>query len=393
MTIDVQRARADTPGTAEVIHLDNAGAALMPRPVIAAQHGHIDLEARIGGYEAAAREADRIGAVYDSIARLINARRTEIAVVENATVGWDMAFYAFPFAAGDRILTGEAEYGANYVAYLQVAKRTGAVIEVIPSTPEGETSPAALAEMIDDRVKLISLTHVPTNGGLVNPAPEIGAIARRHGIPFLLDACQSVGQLPVDVDAIGCDMLAATGRKFLRGPRGTGFLYVRQDLLERLEPPIIDHHAANWVALDRYELCRDGRRFENWENNYAAKIGLGVAVDYAIDLGLPAIERRVVTLAEELRARLGELPAVTVRDLGRRRCGIVGFTVDGVAADDVKARLGGQSINVSVSRPGSTLIDAEKRGLGNLVRASVHYYNDEDELDRLIAALGGLIRD
>ncbi|MCP4326838.1 MAG: aminotransferase class V-fold PLP-dependent enzyme [Alphaproteobacteria bacterium] len=392
MTIDVARARADTPGTEHVVHLNNAGAALMPRPVIAAQRDHLDLESRIGGYEAAAREAARIDAVYDSLARLINAAPDEIAVVENATVGWDMAFYALPFGRGDRILTAGAEYAANYLAYLQVARRTGAVIEIIPSMASGETSPEALEAMIDDRVKLISVTHVPTNGGLVNPAAEIGAIARRHGIPFLLDACQSVGQMPIDVAAIGCDMLTATGRKFLRGPRGIGFLYVRRALLDDLEPPMIDMHSARWVAPDRYELRPDARRFENWENNYAAKLGLGAAADYALDWGLDAIADRVFALGETTRRRLDAIPGVTVRDIGRRRCGIVSFTVDGIDADEVKARLGAVAINVSVSTPSSTLLDATERGLPDVIRASVHYYNDEDEIDRFADAVTAIAR-
>ena len=220
MVIDVLRARRETPGVANVAHLNNAGAGLLPECVLRAQTGHLELEAAIGGYEAADQEADRIAAVYRSVATLINADPDEIAVVENATVGWDMAFYAIPLKEGDRILTAEAEYGANYVAYLQQAKRTGAKIEVIPSTETGEICLDSLEKMIDDRVKLISITHIPTNGGLINPAAGVGRIARKHNILYLLDACQSVGQLPIDVQEIGCDMLSATGRKFLRGPRG-----------------------------------------------------------------------------------------------------------------------------------------------------------------------------
>jgi len=388
MTFDIDRARRETPGAAHVAHFNNAGSALPPEIVLRTQVEHLELEARIGGYEAADTARPRIEAVYDSVARLIGAGRDEIAIVENATVGWDMGFYAIPFQPGDRILTAEAEYAANFVAFLQMRKRRGVEIEVIPSRPTGETSPEALAEMMDERVKLVAISHVPTNGGLVNPAAEIGRIAKAHGALYLLDACQSVGQMPIDVGEIGCDMLSATGRKYLRGPRGVGFLYVRQGLIANLEPPIIDHSAAAWTAPDAYTLRPDARRFENWENNYAAKLGLGAAVDYALDWGLEAIHARVTTLADDLRRRLAALPGVELRDIGQEKCGIVTFTQAGPDPFETKARLRDAHINLSVSSPSSTLLDANRRNLPPVIRASVHYYNSEDEIERLIGALG-----
>jgi len=206
-------------------------------------------------------------------------------------------------------------------------------------------------------------------------------------VPFLLDACQSMGQLAVNVEAIGCDLLSATGRKFLRAPRGTGFLYVRPSILDQLEPPFLDLHAATWTAPDRYVVRPDARRFENWETNVAAKIGLGVAVDYALSWGLAAIEKRVTALAEGLRERLNGLDGVQVHDRGARRCGIVTFTVDGVGAQDVRRRLTDRRVHTSVSRAEQARFDLPGRGLPDLVRASVHYYNTEDELDRLVGAV------
>ncbi|MGI4941766.1 MAG: aminotransferase class V-fold PLP-dependent enzyme [Janthinobacterium lividum] len=387
MPLDVHALRTDTPGTLNRVHLNNAGAGLMPKPVLDAMVEHLRLEAGIGGYEAAGQSADRLDGVYDSVARLIGAHRDEIALTENATVAWQMAFYSLAFRPGDRILTARAEYAANYVAFLQVARRTDVVVEVIPDDQDGALDIAALERMIDDRVRLIAITWVPTNGGLVNPAAAVGRIARAHGVPYLLDACQAVGQMPVDVAAIGCDMLSATGRKFLRGPRGTGFLYVRREWLERLEPPIIDHFAAPWVAPDRYELRPDARRFESWENSYAARLGLGVAVEYALALGIDAIEARCRLLATSLRERLRALPGVAVHDLGRDPCAIVTFTVADVAAGTVKANLAREGINVSASQPSSTLLDATARCLPPLVRASPHCYNTEDELDRMVQAV------
>jgi cysteine desulfurase/selenocysteine lyase len=392
MAIDLDQVRRDTPAAARRAYLHNAGAALMPIPVVQAMKDHLDLEAELGGYAAADREAKRIESVYGSLARLLNAAPAEIAIVENATVAWQMAFYSIPFQPGDRILTAVSEYGANYVAYLQVARRTGAIIDVVPNDATGALDTGALERMIDRRVKLISVTWVPTNGGLVNPAAEIGRIARAHGIPYLLDACQAVGQMPTDVEALGCDMLSTTGRKFLRGPRGIGFLYVRKAMLEQLEPPMIDHFGALWVARDRYELRPDARRFENWENAYALRLGLGVAVDYALAIGLPAIEARCRLLADRLRAGLATIPGITLRDLGRDPCAIVSFTMEGREAEAVAKAAGAAGIVIGVSDPASTRIDAEARGLPDLVRASPHYYNSEAEADRLVAFCEGLAR-
>jgi len=385
MSLEKQSIRDDLASEPGFIHLDNAGASLMPRCVLETQIEHLRLEASVGGYEAERLKAAQIEAVYDSVAKLIRCHRDEVAIVENATVGWMMAFYALEFAPGDRILTAEAEYASNYLAYLQVARERGAVVETIPSTDSGEVCVDSLRAMIDERVRLISVTHVPTNGGLVNPVEAIGAVAREHGIFYIVDACQSAGQIALDVNAIQCDVLTATGRKFLRGPRGVGFLYVRGSRLANLHPPMIDLYSARWVAADRYELRGDARRFENWENNYAAKLGLGRAIDYALDIGIDAIEQEVTRLAALLRERLAALQGVTVHDIGRRQCGIVTFSVDGVEATEIETRLRESRILVSVSSPASTLIDASRRGLPNLVRSGVHYFNTESELDALVA--------
>jgi len=390
MPIDIEQARRDTPAVSKILHFNNAGAALMPAPVLQAQLDHLQLEAAIGGYEAAAAANDRMEATYDSIARLLNADRAEIALVENATVAWDMAFHSVGFAAGDRILTAEAEYESNHIAFLQVVRRSGAIVDVVPSDAAGELDLEALERMIDRRVKLIAITHVPTNGGLVNPAAEVGRIARAHGILYLLDACQSVGQIPIDVAAIGCDMLSATGRKYLRGPRGTGFLYVRRGVLDRLEPPFLDLQSVTWVARDRYEMRHDARRFENWKRNVAAQLGLGSAVEYALGWGLADIEARVAALADELRRRLTEIPGVSVRDRGRRRCGIVTFTVEGKQPRDIVATLRQRRIHCHSSGPSLVLIVAPERRLPALVRASVHYYNTEEEVTRFAAAIAAL---
>jgi len=390
LPLDVDRARAETPGCRNVVHLNNAGASLPPQPVLDAVIDHLRLEASIGGYEAAAAQEPAIEHAYDAVATLLGARREEIALVENATRAWDMAFYALPLEPGDRILTATSEYASNVIAFLQLARRRGVRVEVVPDDPSGQLDVEALRGLLDERVKLIAINHVPTHNGLVNPAAEIGKVAREAGVPYLLDACQSVGQMPVDVAEIGCDLLSATGRKFLRGPRGTGFLFASERILERLDPPFLDLHAADWTAPDEYVVRPDARRFESWESSPACRVGLGVAVDYALGFGLDAIQERVTGLAAGLRECLRAIPGVTVHDRGERLCGIVTFSVAGHEAGEVAAALARQRINVSQSRPEAARYDFEARGLPALVRASAHYYNTEDELEALVRVVEDL---
>ena len=262
----------------------------------------------------------------------------------------------------------------------------------MPDDADGQISIDALEGLIDARTKLIAITHIPTNGGLVNPAAAVGRVARAHGIPFLLDACQSIGQIPVNVDDIGCDMLSATGRKYLRGPRGTGFLWVRRNWIEKLEPPFLDLHAAKWTGPDSYEIRTDARRFENWEYYVAGRLGLGAAIDYALVLGLPDIRDAVYARATRLRAGLSAIPDVTIRDMGREKCGIVSFTTGSHDPQAIKRAMAAQRINVTVSGRSSTLLDMTARGLETVVRASVHYYNTDAEVDRFCAAVEALGR-
>jgi selenocysteine lyase/cysteine desulfurase len=387
--IDVARVRADTPGCRDVVHLNNAGAALPPRVVVDTVIEHLELEARVGGYRAADETAARAHAVYESVATLVGARVEEIALLENATRAWDMAFYALAssFAPGDRIITSRAEYASNVIAFLQVAHRTGARIDVIPEDETGQLSIDGLRALLDERVRLIAISWIPTQGGLVNPAAAVGAVARRAGVPYLLDACQAAGQLPIDVDALGCDFLSATGRKYLRAPRGTGFLYVRGERLAELEPPFLDVHAARWVGDDEIVVRGDARRFESWEHSAANRLGLGAAVDYALALGVDVIAGRVVGLAARLREQLAAVPGLHLHDRGQEHCGIVTFTIDGLDPHELAARLRGEAINISVSTIDFARFDFEARGLESVARASVHYYNTDDELDRFVGAV------
>jgi selenocysteine lyase/cysteine desulfurase len=380
--IDVERVRAETPGCEERLHFNNAGASLMPRPVIDTVVAHLELEARIGGYEAKDAASADLDHVYDAAARLVNCSPDEIALLENATRAWYAVFSAISFEPGDRIVTGRAEYVSNYLAYLRVARSTGAEIVVVDDDDYGQIDVAKLGAELERGARLVTLTHVPTSGGLVNPAAEVGELTREADVPFLLDACQSVGQMPIDVEEIGCDFLSTTGRKFVRGPRGTGFLYVGQKRLNELDPSMPEVGSASWTARDAYTHKRGARRFETWEASHALQLGLGRAIDYALELGLNAIWERVSSLAAQLRENLDAIPGVQTQDLGRTKCGIVTFAADGIDAQTLRARLAERQVNVHLSEVGDTRLDFEARGLPTMIRASVHYFNTEAEVIR-----------
>lgn len=363
----------------------------MPIPVSDALHAYLHQEERIGGYETAIAQQEALANFYSAASRLLNCKPDEIAFVENATRAWDMAFYGFQFQPGDKILTTISEYGSNVIAYLQQARRMGVEIVFVPDDEYGQIDVAALENLIDERVKLISISHIPTYGGLVNPAVAVGKVANAAGVPYLLDACQSVGQMPVDVQEIGCDMLSTTGRKYLRGARGTGLLYVREGFIEQCEPAFLDQFAAELVSPTDYCMFAGARRYETFERFFAGQVATGIAMDYALGWGLEAIQERVYTLADMLRNQLTVIDGVTVTDSGKEQCGLVTFAAVQMGADEIKAELGKHHINVSTGGGSGMLLSFEQRGLTRVVRASVHYFNTVGEIGRFITTLRSVL--
>lgn len=395
MVMDADRLRAETPGCqGGLVHLNNAGASLMAAPVSQAVSEHLALEQRIGGYEAAARQSHQIDQAYQAAADLVGGEKSEIALLDNATRAWQAIFYAIDWRPGDRVVTGNAEYNSNMIAFRHAADRFGIEVVLADDDGDGALDPSALEALINERTRLICVSHMPTNDGLINPVEEIGAIARRHAIPFLLDACQSAGQMPIDVDRIGCTMLSATGRKYLRGPRGTGFLWIQKDWIERLSPHVLDIRSAEWVAVDDYRIVDNATRFELWESNVAAHIGLGAACRYALDTGIAEIWARIRRLSDTLRNDLAALPGITVQDRGREKSGIVTFSHQQLPAETIVSRLRNEwSINTSVSATQLTRTGLIEQGITQLVRASVHAYNTHEDINRLVHALNALATD
>jgi len=385
--IDLERLRRETRGCADLILLDNAGASLPPAPVADALYDYLRDEELHGGYAVMERRREELEHFYAAAARLLNCAATEVAFADSATRAWNAIFYAFDFNPGDRVLVGSMEYGSSLVALLHRARRDGIELVAIPDTPSGEVDMDALADLLDARVKLVCLTLVPSGNGLVNPAAGVGRLARAAGIPFLLDACQGLGQLPVDVETIGCDALCGTGRKFLRGPRGSGLLYVRQALLERLEPAELNHHAVDLEGTRAYTLRPDARRFECWERSCAAQLALGVAIDYALEIGLEAIRDRVQGLAARLREGLAALDGVSVTDLGHERSAIVTCHTRQLPAAQLHKRLAAAGIASAVTGPNANPLHHRRSHLPDLLRLSPHCYNSENEIDTCLLSL------
>jgi selenocysteine lyase/cysteine desulfurase len=365
----------------------------MPSVVKDAITGHLGRESLEGGYEAAEAAADAIAVTYADLARLVGATAREIAVVPSATHGFQQALSAFDFAPGDVILTSSDDYVSNQLMYLSLAKRRGVRIVRTPDAPGGGVDVAAFdALLVKHRPKLAAITWVPTNSGLVQPAAALGARCREAGVPYLLDACQAVGQLPVDVETLGCDYLSTTARKFLRGPRGIGFLVVRERALDRGDfPLLVDMRGAHWTADDAFALVEDARRFETWEFPHALVLGMGAAARYAIEVGVARGGARAVRLAAHARRVFTAIPGVRSLDTARELCAIATFAVEGRVGRDLVLALRAQGINTSAQSRGDALIDLTRKGAESLIRISPHYVNTESEIDAAARALGRLL--
>jgi selenocysteine lyase/cysteine desulfurase len=388
----VARWRAETPGCEGRIHLNNAGAALAPSCVVEAVRGHLARESEIGGYEAADEAAEGVAGVYEAIGELIGAPGRNVAVVENATAGMALALSSFDLGPGDRIVTSLADYPSNQIMYMALGERLGVETVVAAELPEGGVDPESVRELVrDPRCRLVALTWVPTNSGLVQAAHAVGEVCSNAGVTYVVDACQCVGQMAIDVGSLRCDFLTASARKFMRGPRGIGFLYVSDAALERGAHPLFpDMRGANWTAPREFELASGARRFENWEFSYALVLGMGAAARYSAAVGTAGMSR-AWRLAAELRARLEAMPWARVLDRGTERCAIVSLAVHGWDAGELKLRLRERGINTSAANREHGLLDMDAKHADTALRISPHYYNTEQEIDAAVEALAELV--
>ncbi len=390
---EIDRFRSETPGTQNLIHLNNAGAALMPSPVKQTIDQYLSSEMEYGGYETAALQREGLDAFYSAIAQLLNTDEKQIAFAYNATDAYNKALSSIPFEKGDVILTSLNDYVSNQIAFLQLQKLKGVEIVYSQDLPSGGLDPSDMIQKMDQhRPKLVAVTHVPTNSGLIQDVHTIGGACRERDILYLVDACQSVGQLVVDVQEIACDFLSATTRKFLRGPRGTGFLYVSQKVLSRgYSPVFMDLHSAFWSAEDQYEIRADAKRFELWEKPYAFMLGAAKAAAYANDIGMPRIESYVKELAQYLRKGLSDIAPIKVVDLGKEKAAIVTLYIPGYDPIDLQEKLRLAGINTSHTTWEYNRFDMGAKQVPWILRLSPHYYNTIAELSSTLSTLERII--
>jgi len=385
----VRQWREDTPGCANQIHFNNAASGLMPRAVLEAVTAHLNREANLGGYESADDAEAAVEDAYAAVAKVLGAQPRNIAVVENSTVAFFQALSAFDFKAGDVIVTTRNDYISNQLAYLSLARRHGVEVQRAADLASGGADPQSVKELLrDPRVRLLAVTWVPTNSGLMQPVEALGEVAEAAGVPYLVDGCQVVGQIPVDVAKLRCDFFSGTARKFLRGPRGIGFLFVSDRALQRGDFPLyIDMRGADWVSADSFAPAADARRFENWEFAYSLVLGLGEAARYALAVGVERGGRRARELAAKLRGKLSGLGGSRVLDRGKELAAIVTIEVAGWDATELSKLLRTRGINTSASLRAYAVIDMDEKRAATALRLSPHYYNTEEELDRVVEQL------
>jgi cysteine desulfurase/selenocysteine lyase len=402
MSIDWTAIRRDFPILDQEVHgkpliyFDSAASSQKPRAVVDAlrhyyEHDHANVHRGLHALSTRATEAYECARA--KIAKYLGAASAdEIVFTRGTTEGINLVAQAWGgrfVKSGDVILLTEMEHHSNLVPWQMLAECTGARLRFVPVTEDGTLALDQLPALLTNEVKLFAFTHISNSLGTINPAAELCAAARAVGAVTLVDAAQSGGHLPIDVQALGCDFLALSGHKMC-GPTGIGVLYGRAELLDAMPPW---HGGGEMIVSVTYERATykpAPHKFEAGTPNIADAVGLGAAVDYLEDIGRAAIFEHDAQLAQYAQTRLESLPGMRV--LGpRERGGLVGFVMDAAHPHDLTtyadqhglALRGGHHCNQPLMR---------KMGLPGTTRASFYFYNTPDEIDRMIEIMEGAIR-
>jgi len=386
--IDLNAIRQETSGCMDKIFLNSAGGSLMPKIVAETMTDYILLEQQHGAYESVAKKSEQLNRFYVEAAKLINTQPDNIAFTVSSTDAYAKALSSIEFRDGDVIITTNDDYVSNQMAFFSLQKKRGVKLIRVKNLPDHELDLEDLENLIRKyNPKLVAVTHIPTNSGLIQNVEGVGKICRQYDVLYLVDACQSVGQIVVDVKKIGCDLLTATGRKFLRGPRGTGFLYVSDKVLAKnMAPVFLDMNGAQWTDFDDYTLLKTAKRFELWETSISSFLGLTEALHYANGIGMQNIESYNKKLAETLRTGLLN-NGLRVLDQGQNLSSIVTFVDQNGDIENLYRILKENNVYFSVSNKSNALIDFTMKDLDRAIRLSPHYFNTSEEIEEVVEML------
>ena len=383
--MNIEQIRQDTPNCKDKIFLNSAGASLIPKIVVHKVNEYLIEEEKIGGYKLEELRKSEFDEFYNEVAKLIHCEAHNIAFINNATDGYIKALSCIDFKEDDTVITTDDDYASNHIHFIALQKRYHINVVRIKTFENGELDIEDFETLIKMyRTKLVSISHIPTNSGLIQNVKAIGNICEKNNIIFLLDACQSVGQIVVDVKPLKCDFLTATGRKFLRGPRGTGFLYVSDKILkEQYAPLYIDGRGATWTEIYKFEMLDSAKRFELWESPCAFKMGFQEAIKYANNIGMEHIQAYNEKIMKQLRANLSSIPNVVLFDKGLNTSNILTFRKGNVSLKRISNILDKNKVYYSVSNKEWGLIDFNKKGIEWAIRLSPHYFNTIEEMDKV----------
>ncbi|MFI8106512.1 aminotransferase class V-fold PLP-dependent enzyme [Streptomyces sp. NPDC086023] len=374
------------------VHLNTAGAGLMPAEVVDVMADHLAQEAAEGAYETELRHADTLDkGVYEALASVLDAPVDDVALFDNATRAWSSAVGALRLTGTGRVWITPYEYAGNLILWTELRRRTGLRVEVVPLTPSGDLDLDWMRRNIREDVAVVSVPHVPSGCGIVNPVEEIGRILAPWPCLYLVDACQSVGQLDVSVRRIGCDLLTGAGRKFLCGPRGTGFAAIGPRLRAAATPLFHDLHVADVTALHDYEVHTDSaRRFEYAERSAAAVRGLDAALRH--HLARTAEPGTGHDARAAIRDAIAAVPGTRLIDPGTRHASLVTFVCADVSAARIRAELAARGVSVWVAQGNHTPLYLPGQGVDHAVRVSPHHYTSPQDTEVFARALREVIR-
>ncbi len=371
-----------------VLHFNHSGAGLPSPETVQVIVNHLRLEAERGPMEAGALASDASNMVYKTAAQLLGCSSQHVAFGTSHGQLYGNLIASIPLAPGDKVLVSRQEWIGNVLCLQRSANLNGASLSLMASDDTSAVDPVALGKSLSPDVRIVALTWIGAGSALINPAAAIGAAIRQAGSSafFIIDASQVIGQVPINVAELGCDALIACGRKFLRGPRGTALAYISPRLASEIVPRNIDSLSST-LRDGNVEVANSAQAFEFGEESVALKLGLGKAIEQALDLGVDHIRLALDQKAGALRQALAELPRVKLLDRGNNKGAAVTFAIDGLPCATAKQRLSEQGINIGMNGPGYTPYDMSMRGISELLRASVHLNTTDEDIALIVNAI------